>query len=134
MYRICMMGSRFCIDVEKIPKALAALKKSSRRLDKKRSEIICVARTLRECGWETNDNISANLDGGEETVVGIEDISWNCGKFTDESEKVLAILAPFVEKGSHIDIIDWDYKVWRYYFTGRKMVTIPGKITFSKQG
>jgi hypothetical protein len=42
MYRVCMIDSKFCIDVEKIPKALAALKGASRKLGLKRSEIICV--------------------------------------------------------------------------------------------
>ncbi len=125
-YMTQLDSSEFYIDKEKIDKAFKALlnymekkaKDDFRSFDREKYEDFEDA--IEELGWSVTNPYHLDY---------INCLDFNNDALGDEFTWMKAI-APYVGKGSHIDMMGDDQHFWSWYFNGKTMKTYEGKLTY----
>jgi hypothetical protein len=118
--------SRFRMAAEKLPAALAAVQALAEQatsfqwVDSNFAQASTVAEILEDWRWEGEfDPITGDLT----------DIHFIGEKLGDE-EILFQALAPFVDKGSFIEMQGEDGDLWRWTFDGQQMIEQVARITW----
>ena len=125
-YCMKQRDSRFRMAAEKLPAALAAVQALAEQatsfqwVDSNFAQASTVAEILEDWRWEGEfDPITGDLT----------DIHFIGEKLGDE-EILFQALAPFVDKGSFIEMQGEDGDLWRWTFDGQQMIEQVARITW----
>ena len=113
-YRISVHRAKFAMKASEVPKALVALKKLVVRTQLDWVDVAAVEaagdfnEALEACRWSVEFDARENVNhidfGGE-----------NAG----DDLKIFRAIAPYVGKGSYIEMAGEDGERWRWYFDGK---------------
>ena len=129
-----LVDSAFRIRKEKVPGALQALKRLIDSPTDSDSDLgpisgwrekLAKSKTLQEAlglwAWEVNSNVQRD-------VIGISIIGG--GKKYLNDDFLFETIAPFVEKGSFIEMEGEDRSLWRWEFDGERVVTKERRVIY----
>lgn len=122
-YYMNMMEADFHIKADKQAAALAALKSMEGDRFSWVDDSFRTAETLKAAASEWRYYLVDAKNGD------IEGISFEGEKLGDD-EAFFAVLGPFVTAGSYVTFQGEDGGIWRYYFTGKRMIEQYAEITF----
>lgn len=138
-YYISQIGSNFKIRVENFEKVIKALES----FESVRIQGSCGASESKSNGLHDRLHMalsnqgfevefSVHVNGEEVEQMDVCDITYIFEKSRDE-DKVLAAIAPYVEKGSYIDFQGTPDDIYRYAFNNGKMKRLEGRVTFAPE-
>lgn len=119
-YCMHIQASDFTIRSAEVPGALKALCDSFDRME----QIATLEEALGEFDWEVCREVNGD----------ITDILFEGYKYSEEREHALAVIAPFVESGSYIEMMGEDGAQWRWFFDCGQLLDQHAIISWDKPG
>lgn len=116
------MDAQFRIQRRNEPGALAAVRALGPNHRLVNAGTLAKARTLREAllAWRWK----LLIRDGQVTHIHF------IGEALGESELLLQTIAPYVEPGSYIQMMNWDNHIWRWVFDGTAVQRVEGQVIF----
>lgn len=140
-YCIDMRSASFCIKKDNIPKALKAMKSMAKDTSKGGGGASFGGKTTISFAWvDTKELVKVKTIEEAFAVWGypvergekggdVSEIYYEFEKIGDERQ-MFEVIAPYVERGSYLEMSGEDNETWQWYFNGRELEELSATLDY----